>query len=365
MSPQSVASRTLATVRSMSARFAVRIWTPWLGDQVGLVEDAVGAGTRAVEAVEQLLDLEPVLGRDVLHRGRQVAQARPTLASEVGAVLGEQAVGLVRSATSSRVRAASIFGAAAPIRRVRSSMCPAVASTAGRTVSADVAEARRRSPASRRGSAGPRPGGVDRLADLGDRVAEVAPLDRPEPDLLQDRVEEGRLDPLDDLAGDQRHGRAARRDDVDAALAGQARLDRDLDVLLELAWPGRSGSDDLDPGPERPSTSVRSTSTTRPASMPGDPDRAARRGSPGRRGRRRRSSACDVRKPGPSPARPSRPKQARQGDDDHQADPGPRASRFDHSSGSLSPLRAIRDSPGRPIIGAGGASRVGPNAGPA
>ena len=48
--------------------------------------------------------------------------------------------------------------------------------------------------------ADPRADGVDRLADLGDRVAQVAPLDRPEPDLLEDRVEERRLDPLDHLA---------------------------------------------------------------------------------------------------------------------------------------------------------------------
>ncbi len=65
-------------------------------------------------------------------------------------------------------------------------------------------------------------------------MAQVAAFDRPESDLFENGVEEGRLDPLHDLAGHEPDVRLPGRDDVDPALAGQARLDGDLDVLLEF-----------------------------------------------------------------------------------------------------------------------------------
>ena len=80
-------------------------------------------------------------------------------------------------------------------RRVRSSTWPTVDSTAGRTASlisrklVDVSW----SEASNCRSRGPTESTVWR--DLGDHVADVVALDRPQPDLLDDRVEERGLHP--------------------------------------------------------------------------------------------------------------------------------------------------------------------------
>ena len=117
--------------------------------------------------------------------------------------------------------------------------------------------------------------------------------------------------PVIDLAGGQRHGRPARRDDVDVAHARQRGLDRDLDVLPELLdQVGRQ----RDPHPARSvpstllSTMSRSTTCRRRARRPAP---GCRRGGPGRRGRRRRSSAAAPgsrvrRRPG-RPGRSGRP----------------------------------------------------------
>jgi len=79
----------------------------------------------------------------------------------------------------------------------------------------------------------PRGDGVDGLPDLGDGVAQVAPLDGAQTHLLHDRVEHRGLDALQQLAPGQWHVRAAGRDDVDDRLARQTRLDGDLGVDLQ------------------------------------------------------------------------------------------------------------------------------------
>src|SRR5208337_3111995 len=145
------------------------------------------------------------------------------------------------------------------------------------------------------------PDRIHRLPDLGNGVAQVASLDRPEPDLLDDRVEERALDTLDRLTGHKGHGRLAGRDDVHVAHSGEALSDADLDVLAHLldqiGWQGNAHS-----RPEVPSTSTRSRSTTFPASRP-----ATRTGLPTRMPWPSRKTTSMVfwaaRKPGPSLAR--------------------------------------------------------------
>ena len=215
--------------------------------------------------------------------------------------------------------AASTLGEAAAIRRVASSTWPTADSITGRTASLVA-----RMPAVV-SSTDPTicrtfgPGDVDQLADLADRVAQVAPLDRPEPDLLQDRVEHRGLDPLDDLPRGQRRLRLADREDVDPGLPGQARLDRDPGVGLEPV--GQVvGHRQADPGPEDPVDLGQGDADHPPRLDPGDPDLGSRRGCPGRRGSRRRSGGGAVRNPGPPPASAEQAHQGRHRQDDHQAD---------------------------------------------
>ncbi len=96
MLAQSVASRTFVTDRSISARLRARMSDDLAGDLVGLVEHPIGAGPHHVQTVEQLLDLEPVLGHDVVERGGQVADRRQRL-PDVLAVLGQDTLQLRRS----------------------------------------------------------------------------------------------------------------------------------------------------------------------------------------------------------------------------------------------------------------------------
>ena len=254
-------------------------------------------------AVEQLLDLDAVLGHDVVERGRQVADRGQARAGRSrGSRPGSASA--CRVIASSRASVASIFGALALIRRDRSSTWPTVDSTAGRMASLMSFRLPEVSWNVVEHLPDLRPDRVDRLPDLGDRVAQVVALDRPEPDLLDDRVEERALDPLDRLAGHQGHGRLARRDDVHVAHSGQARGDADLDVLPQLLDQVRRAAR-CGPAPgacPRPRPGRGRRRCPRPARPPAP---GCRPGCPGRRGRSRRWSSARPgsrgrRWPGPS-----------------------------------------------------------------
>ena len=124
--------------------------------------------------------------------------------------------------------------------------------------------------------------------------------------------------PCTTCAGDERDARTPRRDDVDPALAGEARLDRDLDVLPELLGElGRQG--DPDPGRSVPSCSTRSMSATRPASIP-----AIRTGLPSRMPWPSRKTTSMVpprgEEAGPAAGQRQQAEEAGDADDDDQAD---------------------------------------------
>ena len=139
----------------------------------------------------------PTMSLTVAVRSRTLARR----GLEVGAVLGEQAVGLVRSAMSSRVRAASIFGRGGVDPPGQVLDVPGGRLDRGPDRLGRVAEARRRSPAASPGSAGPagrrrRPsGGPRRSCGSGGSA-------RPGPSPTCSRIgsKNDDLDPLDDLA---------------------------------------------------------------------------------------------------------------------------------------------------------------------
>ena len=191
---------------------------------VPLIEEAIDARPRPGQAVEQVFDLLPVLGRHVLRGGREVSDAGERLA-DIGPILGDRPVRLgdqgfqpPQGGLDPRHGVVELPGGRDD---GRTDGLGRLAEVVGRRLEGgeDLAEARA--------------GRLGRLADLGDRLAQVVALDRSEADLIQDRVEHRGLDARDDLPRHQRHGRAAGGDDVDARLAGQAGVDGDLDILPE------------------------------------------------------------------------------------------------------------------------------------
>ena len=65
--------------RSISARLRDKHARNLAGDLIGLIEHAVGAGSRSLEAVEQLLDLGKVTSQDWIHRAREFPERRQRL----------------------------------------------------------------------------------------------------------------------------------------------------------------------------------------------------------------------------------------------------------------------------------------------
>ena len=232
-------SRTLASERSMSARWPVISSRDVRQRDVGLVEDPVDPGPRLIEVADQLAQLGAVLLEQDAGLGGGVAEVGDGLGDPIAVVL-DRAVEL----GDERIGPCEQFVDLGdhPVEPPRG-IHDGGACDLGRApdVIGGLLEG---------GEDLLEPGGdvVDRLPDLGDRVAEVIALGGSQADLLQERVEEGALDPLDRLARDPGDARLADRGDVDARLAGQAGLDGHDRILIE---PGGELAADRDPGPWR------------------------------------------------------------------------------------------------------------------